>query len=390
MLSPAGDVTTSTAGRASNVGPSMPSANVGHGEVATASAALPVQETAAVRCQQACSTSAGKWASVFGGLILIGALVALGWVGFAVINGTVSIWLVRLATLVLVEAPSGISSHAAAKFWLLAVVLGVVGVVAMLIVLSSDAAIGTITSWCFLLFAGVAARKPAVRGGRAWSGGPSCVVWHLVLLLLFVAGGYACIFEALYCPSTDSSYNPQIDPPPISWGQRMSGRTCRCAGDYTGTPGDSYRSVWDGGAESCFCSVHRVWDGSSSGEGCLRECNATSGTFPTAGLCQCTPRPNLPAAVRDGSDPRCTPPQASSGGGSSGANVCLGDTGADVIELGDARCQRTVVVGAAALLLGLLLVLLTVAEVRRVMHADIDIIVTPSSLDSSLLLPATT
>jgi hypothetical protein len=54
------------------------------------------------------------------------------------------------------------------------------------------------------------------------------------------------------------------------------------------------------------------------------------------------------------------------------------------------QSQRTVVVGAGVLLLGLLLVLLTVAEVRRTMHADIDIIVTPSSLDASLLLPTTT
>lgn len=372
----------------------MPSAN-DRGEVATASATLPpAQENAAVRCQQACSTTISKWASVFGGLIVIGVLIALGWVGIAMINGMVNCWLVHLATLVLIEAPSGMSSHVGAKFWLLGVVLGVTGLVAMLIVLSSAAFIGTITSWCFLLFAGVAARKPAVRDGRAWSGG-SCLVWHLVLLLLFVAGGYACVLQALYCPSTDSNYDPRFDPPQMSWGQRLAGQTCRCTGDYSGTPEDSHRFVWSDGAETCFCSVHRVWDGRSDSEGCLRACNATRETVPTAGFCQCTPRPNLPATVRDGSDPRCTLPQPSnsSGGDGSGrgANVCLGDIGADVVEFGDVRCQHTVIVGTGVLLIGLLLVVLTAAEVRFIMHFEIVAlgIVTPSSLDASLLRATT-
>ena len=72
------------------------------------------QEIAAVRCQQAwaSSTKGWKWPLVLAGLVTIGVLVALGLASPAVINGAVSLWLVRLATLVLVEGPEGLSDHA--------------------------------------------------------------------------------------------------------------------------------------------------------------------------------------------------------------------------------------------------------------------------------------
>lgn len=361
----------------------MPAAD-GRGSGAGASsdrpaAALPSpegggQEIAAVRCQQAWASAAKgwKWPLVLAGLVAIGVLVALGLASPAVINGAVSLWLVRLATLVLVEGPEGLSDHAGAQFWLVGVVVGVGGLVAMLVVLSSDAVVGTVVSWIFLLGAGAGARKPWVRGGRPWHS-CSCAAWHLVLLSLVAAGCYGCVLEAFHCPGPDNGdWDLQMP-----WLSRLEGWTCRCAGDYSGTPGESFRFV-DGGGEACYCSVRGVWNG--GGEACLRACNVTSG-LPPAGSCVCPPGSTPPpAAVGDGSDPRCTPPQPSS---TRAANICLGAGGADVVELGDPRCQGAAVVGVGVLLLGSVLVVLTAVEVRRVMHGvDAD---APISLGASLL-----
>jgi hypothetical protein len=176
----------------------------------------------------------------------------------AALAPAVTIWLLRVAMFVLAElrAPA---PHLGAQFWLVFVVLSGSTLPLLLGLLSSDAVLGSVTSWVLLLSTVWVARKPSIRLRHPWAPRPR-TAWHLAAALLFGVGVYASVIGGLHCPDLAHD-DKELDPPAMTWAGRLRGRSCRCAGDYTGPSGGHWRSVLDGG-EACFCSEQ--WAFSSS------------------------------------------------------------------------------------------------------------------------------
>ena len=304
---------------------------------------------AAVRLQNWCTT----WGQVLGGVVGVALAIYFG-LGVTVITNAVSLWLLRMATLLILRYRL---AEWAAYMWLSFLAIGGVGLVFTLGQLWSDTAAASITPWIFLFGCACSAHRPIIRKRVPWSAGRRAA-WCLAMLSFCGCGAYGCTMAAIGCPS--SSDGPPSDHPTLRWAARLRGEFCRCAGSYAGELGGSERFVWAGEAEACACFGSHSLFGGGSATSCIRVCNGTvipDIPLTNAGSCQCTPRAD--AGSYD-NDPRCTM-FADVEGNAPGADICRGPA---TVMVGDSLCQHAAWAALLAAILLVVLIGLTLLEVR--------------------------